>query len=104
MQNPKENNSKKRTKIEVIADIIKILQEKKGKIKPTHLMYKANLSHKTLKTYVNELESRGLIKISKIKDKWKDPTKKNLIEITEKGNSFYNEYSKMKEFEKTFGL
>lgn len=89
--------NKKRTRTEVISDILRVIQEKNGKIKPTHLMYKANLSHKSMKLYLNQLLKNSLLKKIFIGDKM-------LYEITQKGRDFYIQYSKIREFEKTFGL
>ena len=102
MNGPKENNdSKKRSRLEVISDIIRIIHEKGGKIKPTHLMYKANLSHKTMKIYLGELIKNGLVKEQAAS---KDDKTKRLIVLTPKGVDFSLQYSKIKEFETTFGI
>jgi predicted transcriptional regulator len=51
----------RRSKIEVFADIIKIVAEDRG-IKRTQVMYKANLAWKVLKEALDFLEARGIVK------------------------------------------
>ncbi len=77
--------------------MLAIVQEKNGGIKPTHLMYKANLSHNQMKAYLNELIKKNLIEKN---------TSKNgsRILITKQGRDFLLQYIRMREFEKTFGL
>lgn len=88
---------RKRSRIEIIHDILRAIQGKGGKIKKTHLMYKANLSHKQMTLYLNELYKKGFIKDDVLSENL-------LIQITKKGMDFSVKYSQVKEFEKTFGL
>lgn len=88
---------RKRSRLDIINDILVSIQEKKGEIKPTHLMYKANLSHTQMNNYLQELIDRNFIKRTKVKDK-------DFIAITEKGYTFIQKIREMKSFEESFDL
>ncbi|MFA6072986.1 MAG: winged helix-turn-helix domain-containing protein [Candidatus Woesearchaeota archaeon] len=89
--------AKKRERIQIIEDILLSIQEKNGEIKPTHLMYKSNLSHTQMKSYLEELVDSSLVK--KI-------NKKNYeyIIITDRGLEFLGKLREMKSFDRSFGL
>jgi len=83
--------------MDIISDMLKMIKERDGKIKPTHLMYKANLSHNQMKLYLSELIEKGLAEKN-------SSEKANEIVITKKGRDFLLKYVQMKEFEDVFGL
>ena len=90
--------SKRRAKIEIIYDMLKSIQNKGGRIKPTHLLYKSNLSHTKMKEYVGELMEKGMMQESASDDE------KKLFMITDKGLEFLTEYQRVREFSDSFGL
>ena len=87
----------RRDKVKIIHDILKSVQEKNGKIKPTHLLYKSNLSYKRLNELVQELREKGLMDEENVGGQ-------KMYILTDKGFKFLNEYYKMVEFIKTFGF
>ncbi len=92
----------RRSRLELVFDILQAIQVKGGKIKPTHLMYKSNLSHKLLSSYMDELITKGMIEIAENEGKKKKISK--MVCITEKGFNFLAEFRKMREFTEAFGL
>ncbi len=92
-----QRRNQRRTKLELISDILRAIRERGGRIKPTHLLYKSNLSHKLLIMYVEELSKKGMIE-----EVYEGEQK--LISLKDKGYHFLTEYQKMMEFTETFGL
>jgi predicted transcriptional regulator len=90
--------ARKRTRIDIIGDMLSSIQNKGGRIKPTHLMYSSNLSHIQMSSYLEELTEKSFIQ--KIKNKENN----DYILITDTGSKFLEKLHEMKEFEKTFGL
>ncbi len=89
---------RRRTRLDVLNDMLVAIQKARGSIKPTHLMYKANLSHKLLSLYLEDLISRDLVTEEQIDEKHKS------ILITDKGHDFIMQFRKIKEFQDSFGL
>ena len=83
--------------MEIIHDILNSIVMKGGKIKPTHLLYKSNLSHQKMKEYVKELMDKDMMSEEILKEK-------KLFTITEKGEKFLDEFRRIKEFSDSFGL
>lgn len=90
--------SERRSQLEIVFDILKAIQDKGGKIKPTHLLYKSNLSHKRMKGYVDDLQQKGFMTADVNEDE------RSMYTITDKGLKFLEEYRKVKEFTDAFGL
>ncbi|HDD46036.1 MAG TPA: hypothetical protein ENG42_01040 [Candidatus Aenigmarchaeota archaeon] len=86
----------RRDKVAMLLDILEVVY-KEGKAKPTHIMYKANLSHKLLKSYISELESNGILEEENLNGK-------RYIKITNKGKIFLSQLRKMRRFMESFGL
>ena len=88
---------KKRNRLDIIHDILNAISEKNGTIKPTHLLYKSNLSHKVMAEYLKELIGKGLIEETQNK-------KGKTYSMTEKGFDFLNKYKGFTAFIDSFGL
>ena len=88
---------KKRSRLDIISDMLASIQDTGGKIKPTHLMYRANLSHVQMTSYLEELIEKEVVKKVNKSDY-------DYIIMTDKGFDFFKKLREMKEFEKTFGL
>ena len=85
----------KRESLQVIHDILKAIQI--GKTKPTHIMYKANLSHQMLEQYLKELISKSLI------TEQTNP-KGRTYALADKGRGYLKEYKLITGFMESYGL
>jgi predicted transcriptional regulator len=80
----------------IFADILRAVKES-GRAKPTHILYKANLSHDRLTKYLGMLEESQLVVKCVDGDKVE-------YSITEKGEQFLVEFRRMEQFAEAFGL
>ena len=87
----------RRSKLEIITDMLAAIRDKRGRIKPTHLLYKANLSHKKMTEYLEELLTKEMIKEEEVESY-------KYIIITDKGLGFLQEIKRIEEFTDSFGL
>jgi predicted transcriptional regulator len=85
----------KRDRLQVIHDILKAIRD--GKVKPTHILYKANLSHQMLEEYLKELIAKKFITEKRTKTG-------RIYALTEKGFDYLNKYKFIIEFSNSFGL
>ncbi|RJQ15643.1 DUF4364 family protein [Candidatus Woesearchaeota archaeon] len=89
--------TEKRNKIKIIHDILKSMQDKGGKIKPTHLLYKSNLSYQRMNEYLKDLMEKEFVME-------KEEKGKKFYFLTDKGSMFLQEYNRLVEFTESFGL
>ena len=88
---------KKRNKLQIIRDILSVIKDRNRKIKPTHILYKSNLSYVMMEQYLNELISTGMIK--EIRN-----SRSKTYEITDKGLNYLSQYALVQNFSDSFGL
>jgi len=88
--------AKKRERLEVIRDILKVIQNSRN-IKPTRLLYASNLSPQMFKDYVDELLNKKFV-IAEENDG------KRTFSLTKKGQDFLQEYRVIENFVDNFGL
>jgi predicted transcriptional regulator len=85
----------RRDRIGMILSILEAIEGEGKKSKPTHILYKANLSHKLMRGYLNELKRGGFIT--------ENEDDKSIM-LEQKGREFLSELRKMKRFIDSFGL
>lgn len=79
-----------RTRVDILATILKVASN--GALK-THIMYKANLSHKQLERYLTFLEEKGLL--MQLIDEY---ASSRIYRVTQRGFDFLREYSHVSDF------
>jgi len=87
---------KQRSPLRINLDILNAIQEM-GDAKPTHILYKANLSHDRLVKYLDELGSKGLIEVH-------EEGENRTYRVTSKGVGFLIEMRRAESFVQGFGL
>jgi predicted transcriptional regulator len=78
----------RRSPMEMVCDILDVVSE--GPTKPTHILYKANMSWKVLAVYLEYLIGRGLV------DKEEQGGKRSTYTLTLKGKSILELYNDLK--------
>ena len=89
---------RKRERLEVIRDILKIIKDHHNSIKTTPLLRKSGLSSKNFSGYFKELLSKNLIQETT------DKKGKKQITLTEKGFKYILKYEKIHGFIEEFEL
>jgi predicted transcriptional regulator len=89
--------NRKRDRLQVIYDILAAIQERNGRIKPTHILYKSNLSHQMMEDYLTDLISKGFIMQAATKSG-------KTYSLTDKGYDYLSKYKLITDFVDSFGL
>ena len=78
----------RRSRMETCCDIIKAIGG--GAEKPTHIMYRANLSWTVMQGYIKALEGQGLVQAQ-------DAEGKRLYQLTDRGFGLLKQYLSIKD-------
>jgi len=89
--------AKKRDRLRIIYDILKAVHDKNNRIRPTHILYKSNLSHQMMEEYLKELMEKGFMIENHSGDN-------KTYSLTQKGYDYLNKYKMIAEFTDSFGL
>jgi len=87
---------KQRSVLRINLDILNAIREE-GDAKPTHILYKANLSHERLVRYLEDLTGKGLIEV-------RQDGENRTYKMTPKGIEFLIEMRRAESFVQGFGL
>lgn len=90
--------TRKRERLEIILDILSAIKVKGSNVKPTHILYRSNLSSEMLKDYLTELIKKKFI-IEEI-----DKKDKKTYSLTPKGFNYIKDFSIIKGFIESYGL
>lgn len=88
----------KRDRLEIIHDILQVIREKGDRIRPTHILYKSNLSHQMLTAYMTELIDKGFVE-----EKTDKKSKKTFV-LKDKAFNYLKDYSMIRNFMESYGL
>ena len=87
---------RQRSALRIQLDILNAVRDE-GDAKPTHILYKANLSHDRLVRYLDELAAKGLIEVQQ-------EGENRTYKMTPKGVSFLIEMRRAESFVQGFGM
>ena len=87
---------KQRSVLRINLDILNAVRDE-GDAKPTHILYRANLSHERLVRYLDDLTAKGLIEM-------KQEGENRTYSITPKGVGFLIEMRRAESFVQGFGM
>jgi len=97
LEEKREESGERRSQLQIYADILRLIQKRGGLVKPTHILYGANLSHARLTKHLTWLLGKNFI----IEDM---SSGHRLYRLTPKGKAFIDEFKKIEEFSDAFGV
>ena len=89
---------KKRERLEILYDILRIIRDNNNSIKPTPLLRFSNLSSQNFNEYMKELKEKELVR--EILDK----KRRKHITLTDTGFTYLEKYKYIKGFVEEFNL
>jgi predicted transcriptional regulator len=89
---------KKRDRLEIIYNILKIIHDNKNSIRPTPLLRFSNVSSQSFSEYYNELINKGFIRETT------DNNDKKYVSLSDKGFIYLEKYKYILEFIDEFEL
>ncbi len=90
--------TRKRERIEIIHDILKAVQDRRGNARPTHILYRSNLSSQMLREYLSDLIDKGFI------EEETDKKDNRSYALTVKGHSYLEDFDVIRSFIESYGL
>ena len=87
---------KQRSVLRINLDILNAVRDE-GEAKPTHILYRANLSHERMVKYLDDLTAKGLLEV-------KQDGESKTYSLTPKGVGFLIEMRRAEAFVQGFGL
>ena len=90
--------ARKRDRLEIIHDILEVVRDHRGVVRPTHILYRSNLSHPMLTEYLTDLIAKGFI--TEVTNK----EGKKSYELTQKGFDYLRDYAVIRGFVDSYGL
>ena len=90
--------NRKRGRLEIIRDILSVVRDKGGKVRPTHILYRSNLSSEMLKQYIEELVEKEFLQVEQ------DKKKNKYYSLLPKGYNYIADYKVIKGFIDSYGL
>lgn len=88
--------TRKRDRLMIIHDILKSVQNSRSGAKPTHILYRSNLSSQMLREYLAELMEKGLIR--------QGPGSRRYYVLTDKGHRFLQDFDIIRNFMESYGI